>query len=304
MAAAELVGGHLLEVPALSLVDALPDALLELVLLHVEHLDDLARTSATCRALRFAPLERALRARAAARGDSELPRALPAGAASWAHALLVRERRAAAPCGHSRLVACGGTVRAVFSAFVDARGGGGGGGCGAAAAGRRGGSVSTCGHFLRGHTLVRSALEAALGHGGPGPPTPPTSHAPPLCVPTPRPVAGPAAAVRMVAVAAGGSHLLLLSAAGRVYSCGRGGAGRLGHGDEEDQCAPRPVAALAYSVRVAAVAAAQVRAEIAISRGAEGPGEIAISRGGGERGLSVARTARARLTRVAGRRRV
>ena len=50
--------------------------------------------------------------------------------------------------------------------------------------------------------------------------------------------------VRAVQVAAGFFHSLVLSAAGHVYSFGRGDDGQLGHGDEAEQLLPRRVAAL------------------------------------------------------------
>ena len=51
--------------------------------------------------------------------------------------------------------------------------------------------------------------------------------------------------VQVVAVAAGSWHSMALSAEGRVFTWGRDGDGRLGHGDEETQLQPKSVAALA-----------------------------------------------------------
>merc|ERR1712091_832624 len=48
---------------------------------------------------------------------------------------------------------------------------------------------------------------------------------------------------RVVMVAAGGAHTVALSEAGHVFTWGWGGHGRLGHGDTEDQRAPRQVEA-------------------------------------------------------------
>lgn len=49
----------------------------------------------------------------------------------------------------------------------------------------------------------------------------------------------------MVGIAAGSGHSCCLSADGRVYSCGRGDDGRLGHGDDLSwKYVPRPVLAL------------------------------------------------------------
>jgi alpha-tubulin suppressor-like RCC1 family protein len=59
---------------------------------------------------------------------------------------------------------------------------------------------------------------------------------------------------RVVAVAAGGNHSLVLTEAGAVLSFGHGRRGRLGHGDEEDQHRPKLIEAL-RGERVAAVSA-------------------------------------------------
>ena len=48
---------------------------------------------------------------------------------------------------------------------------------------------------------------------------------------------------RVVMVAAGGAHTVALSEAGHVFTWGYGEDGRLGHGDREDQLAPRQVEA-------------------------------------------------------------
>jgi len=60
--------------------------------------------------------------------------------------------------------------------------------------------------------------------------------------------------MRVLEVSAGGRHSLALSDEGVVFSFGRGVGGRLGHGEEEHQLAPRKVAAL-HSVRARAVCA-------------------------------------------------
>ena len=44
-------------------------------------------------------------------------------------------------------------------------------------------------------------------------------------------------------VAAGGRHTVVLSEAGHVFTWGKGSDGQLGHGDREDQWAPRQVEA-------------------------------------------------------------
>ena len=50
---------------------------------------------------------------------------------------------------------------------------------------------------------------------------------------------------RVVAVAAGTNHSLALTADGAVWSWGHGGAGRLGHGDEQQQLLPTKIEAFA-----------------------------------------------------------
>jgi alpha-tubulin suppressor-like RCC1 family protein len=60
--------------------------------------------------------------------------------------------------------------------------------------------------------------------------------------------------VRVAQVAAGRWHSLALCAGGALYSWGGGMFGRLGHGDEESQTLPRPVAALS-AVRVVSMSA-------------------------------------------------
>ena len=50
---------------------------------------------------------------------------------------------------------------------------------------------------------------------------------------------------RVVAVSAGASHSLAVTADGAVWSWGNGGQGRLGHGDEQNQLLPKKIEALA-----------------------------------------------------------
>ena len=59
---------------------------------------------------------------------------------------------------------------------------------------------------------------------------------------------------RVVAVSAGFAHNLAFTADGAVWSWGRGHAGVLGHGDEQDQLLPKKVEVLADQ-RVVAVSA-------------------------------------------------
>lgn len=50
--------------------------------------------------------------------------------------------------------------------------------------------------------------------------------------------------VRVVSVSAGWQHSLFLDSEGRVYSCGAGGVGRLGHGNEQNLTVPKQIRAL------------------------------------------------------------
>ncbi|CAG2059278.1 unnamed protein product [Timema podura] len=59
---------------------------------------------------------------------------------------------------------------------------------------------------------------------------------------------------KVVQVACGLEHCLLLTATGQVFSWGTGTRGQLGHGDLESECEPRPVATLG-GLRVLRVAA-------------------------------------------------
>ena len=59
---------------------------------------------------------------------------------------------------------------------------------------------------------------------------------------------------RVVAIAAGGAHSMVLTDAGEVLSFGEGKHGQLGHGDEEDQLVPKVIEALSDR-RVVAIAA-------------------------------------------------
>ncbi len=67
------------------------------------------------------------------------------------------------------------------------------------------------------------------------------------------------------AVAAGTHHTLLLSRTGEVLSCGEGGLGQLGHGDDADEWAPRRVATL-VGTRCCAIAAGRQHS-LALSEG-------------------------------------
>ena len=60
--------------------------------------------------------------------------------------------------------------------------------------------------------------------------------------------------VRVCAVSAGYDHSLFLTEDGKVYSCGRGMHGRLGHGNTQNRRRPKLIEALS-GVRVCAVSA-------------------------------------------------
>ena len=47
--------------------------------------------------------------------------------------------------------------------------------------------------------------------------------------------------VRVCAVSAGSDHTLFLTEGGRVYSCGSGGSGKLGHGNTELLDVPKAI---------------------------------------------------------------
>ena len=55
---------------------------------------------------------------------------------------------------------------------------------------------------------------------------------------------------RVVAIAAGGGHSMVLTGEGTVLSFGDGVSGRLGHGDEEDQLVPKVIAGLQANNRL------------------------------------------------------
>ena len=100
----------------------------------------------------------------------------------------------------------------------------------------QGGRVLTwgCSTVMRGTIHERNC--GLLGHG----PVPATFH----MVAAPRPVLGFPRGTRVALVVAADRHTVCVTAMGEVFSWGDGGEG-LGHGDEEDQHAPRRVEALA-----------------------------------------------------------
>ena len=71
---------------------------------------------------------------------------------------------------------------------------------------------------------------------------------------------------RIVVVSATANHALFVTAGGRALSSGVGAFGRLGHGDEADAPAPRPVRALRH-VRVVAAAAGAAHSLFAAAGG-------------------------------------
>lgn len=71
---------------------------------------------------------------------------------------------------------------------------------------------------------------------------------------------------RTLTVAAGGEHSLVLSYTGKVYSCGRGKHGRLGHGNMGNQLTPRCIAFL-QDIHMCGVAAAAAHSFVVSSAG-------------------------------------
>ncbi len=73
--------------------------------------------------------------------------------------------------------------------------------------------------------------------------------------------------VRVVAIAAGDSHSMVLTDEGKVLSFGKGLIGELGHGDQEDQLVPKVIEALGDR-RVAAIAAGRFHSMVLTDKGA------------------------------------
>jgi len=82
---------------------------------------------------------------------------------------------------------------------------------------------------------------------------------------TPRPIEA-LRGVKVVAIAAGMLHTLLLADDGLAYSCGYGRLGQLGHGDKEDRYTPRPIEAL-RGVNVVAIAAGDTHSLLLVDDG-------------------------------------
>ena len=72
---------------------------------------------------------------------------------------------------------------------------------------------------------------------------------------------------RIVMVAVGGAHTVALSEAGHVYTWGCGEDGRLGHGDTEDQWAPRQVEAGRFGGEQVVFVAAGAADTLAVTAG-------------------------------------
>ncbi|OQR93536.1 regulator of chromosome condensation rcc1 [Achlya hypogyna] len=101
--------------------------------------------------------------------------------------------------------------------------------------------------------------------------------------------------VPVVDIACGGHHLLLRSAAGHVFACGRGECGRLGLGDTADRAVPTLISSLATSV-VIGIACGREHSVVVCKDGAAfafGWGE------GGRLGLGIDADNVLRPTRVA-----
>ena len=121
------------------------------------------------------------------------------------------------------------------------------------------------------HTLLLSADAAepayTFGYGGSGR----LGHgaeADDACELSPRAVVA-LRGVPLRAVAAGAYHTLALAACGDLYSCGEGGLGQLGHGDEGNEPVPRRVEALRrLGERVTAIAAGRLHSLCVTDSGA------------------------------------
>jgi len=71
----------------------------------------------------------------------------------------------------------------------------------------------------------------------------------------PRLIEGVMVGKRVVGVAAGSHHTVVMTDEGKSYSFGHGGDGRLGHGDEEHEPVPRLIEGMLVGKRVVGVAA-------------------------------------------------
>ena len=255
-----------LNAPAITL-DSLPAVLLPEVVRWLPSPLDVARLDCTSRLFHVgAPrsaVEEGLRLRAEVAGRA-VEAALPAGETSWAQCLLWEERRLLLLCAPPPVASSG----VKHSAFVDASGqlltcgndtalGVLGQGEGVlesmaprAVAGLEGVRIRTVATGIL-HTLACSdegiaysfglCEDGQLGHNYRA-----NQHSPR--------VIEALQGVRISTVTAGAHFSLALSYAGKVYSFGYGGHGRLGHGDTSDQHTPRLIATLQGS-RILAVAA-------------------------------------------------
>ena len=243
--------------PALG-INSLPDDLLARVFTHLSSVREFRRVNGVCRAWRAggSPLERALRLHIAARGDA----VTEVSAASTTRQICWLELFRAA-CASSGLVSASRTV----SAAVDAQGrllvwG--------TASKQRGGAVFR----FRAPTLVTTPLGArvervAVGYdhvlaltdtgdvlafgdhtsGQLGYYSPHIAARQPAVIERLR-------GVRVVSIAAGFRHSMVLTDEGVVYSFGAGHHGQLGLGDEQSRYGPKVIKAL-RDVRVVAIAA-------------------------------------------------
>ena len=252
--------------PALEL-SALPDELIARVLACLPSVHDLGRAGCVCRAWRAdgSPVEQALRERIKVR-DGAVPTALP-GAGTMVRRMcwleLLRDARMA-----SDVI----SLSSVTSAAVDAQGN-------LSVWGRLNSSsndnalpifsyetptivqttrverisVGIC-HILaltdEGKVLsFGSGVDGRLGHGDEDDQFEPE-------------VIEALRGVRVVVIAAGGSHSMVLTDMGEVLSFGRGALGPLGHGDdEEDQHEPKVIEAL-RGTRVVAIASGDMHSMV------------------------------------------
>ncbi len=240
-------------------LQALPDELLARILVHLPSIRDFGRANCVCRAwhARASPVEQALRERIEARGDAILAPSAGCTTSRMCWLELLRQTRTASGriSANERMGAAvdeRGALRVwakqdkveddegilhfrkptVLPALAQMR--------------VECISIAHC-HMLlltdTGEVLSSgSGGEGRLGHGD--------EEDQPVAVPK---VQEALPGVRLVAIATGYGHSMVLTDEGEVFSFGEGGCGQLGHGDDEDELVPQVIEEL-RGTRVVAVA--------------------------------------------------